>query len=326
MMKNFIEDPSARYSIFDIIDAAMTRYPVTLPEEYAALGFTPQDLGLKEYYEYSTTNILAMEYLAENITGQRMQDLVQDLVLTPLGLENSAEPPRDADAGTVVPEPSVVSYIGQGCVDEFTNVGGSNDVAVGYRNDEFFDSIVNTGTGGAMYSSITDLLQWAKSGVGDSLLAPETVAARHIFYPTSLVYSYGLGMHLMLVDPALGTWYGHDGDAFGSNARAAKNDDIGASFASAINSCGSELLHGEGMAILVKDLMGEDGSSTNAPSVSPPDGRTSAPSSEQGSATSTAAPSSSQGSVETSAPSSAGFGLLPSTLCMCAAAVLYLFL
>lgn len=215
--------------------------------------------------EYSTTNILAMEYLAENVTGKHMQDLVQELVLTPLGLQNTAQPPRDCTAGSVVPDPMVTSYIGQGCVDEFSSVGAN--VSLGYRNDEFFDSICQVGTGGSMYSTITDLLQWAKSGVGDSLLSPETVAARHTFNPTSILVAYGLGMMATMIETDYGTgWYGHDGDAFGSNTRASKNDELGVSFASAINTCGSEGLHAEGMKILVSDIMADDSSSpTSSP-------------------------------------------------------------
>ena len=210
-----------------------------------------------------------MEYLAENVTGKSMQDLVQELVLSPLELKNTAEPPRDAAAGTVVPDPASTSYIGQGCVNEFAAVGAA-DIALHYRNDEFSDSIVNTGTGGAIYSTIQDLLQWAKFGVGDSLLSPETVTARREFKPTSLIISYGLGMHVIPLKEDFGLWYGHDGDAFNSNARAAKSDEHGVSFASAENTCGYEGLHDDGMTVLVGDYLwyvapGETNGSTEMP-------------------------------------------------------------
>ena len=138
------------------------------------------------------------------------------------------------------------------------------NVSLGYRNDEFFNSICQVGTGGSMYSSITDLLQWAKSGVGDSLLSPETVAERHIFNLTSLAIPYGLGVMETIIETDYGVgWFGHDGDAFGSNARASKNDELGVSFASAINTCGYGGLHTEGMKILVSDIMMDD---TDSPS------------------------------------------------------------
>jgi hypothetical protein len=338
VMKEFAADPSVRFSIFEIIEHAMTRYPVTLPEEWASLGYTVEDFGLKAYYgrcrhiyvassttdvdkhpvfyfslislvEYSSTNVLAMEYLAENVTGETMQDLVQDLVLSPLHLDNTAEPPRDAAAGTILPNPAVVSYIGEGCVTEFSEIG--HNVSVGFRDDELADSIVNTGTAGSMYSSIPDLLQWAKSGVGDSLLSPETVAARHIFNPVSMVYSYGLGMHLTLIEEEYGRWYGHNGDALGSNAQAAKSDELNASYASAINSCGYGGLHSDGMRILAKDLMSsDDNNSTKAPSSTPAETSASAAPSTSG-----------QETHDNTAPASTGFGVLPSAACLVAAVV-----
>jgi len=272
----------------------MTQYPITFPPpEYAAWNLTLDQFGLEEYYEYSTTNVLAMEYLAEEVTGKSMQDLVQDLVLTPLDLKNTAEPPRDAAAGTVVPDPASTSYIGQACVDEFTGTGGV-DVALHYRNDDFYDSIVNTGTGGSMFSTIQDLLQWAKSGVGDSLLSPETVTTRHEFKPTNLLISYGLGMHTIQAIPVneeFGLWYGHNGDAFNSNARATKSDEHGISFASALNSCGSvSTIHDDGMTILVGDYLwyvAPDETDGSAVKPDETDGSTVEPAGSDGATTST---------------------------------------
>lgn len=60
------------------------------------------------------------------------------------------------------------------------------------RNDAFDDSIVNFGSGGSMFSTIVDLLQWAKSGLGDSLLDTDTVKRRHEFKPTDFIMQYGL--------------------------------------------------------------------------------------------------------------------------------------
>ena len=261
-MGNFLDNPDRRYSIYEIIEAAMSRYPVKLSDEYQqyldSSNMTLQDFGFEEYYhDYSTTNILAMEYLAENVTGRAMQDLIEEVILTPLGLDNTAEPPRDAASGEVVPKPVVHTYAGPGCVSEFSSVG--TNVSVGYRNDAFMDSIVSVGTGGSMYSTIVDLLEWAKSGVGDSLLSPESVSARHVFKQTGLYLQYGIGMHQKLGDP---DWYGHGGDAFGSNSLAYKNDDTGAAFASAFNTCGYSGLHDDGFGIIIKDMQDSEISTT----------------------------------------------------------------
>ncbi|KAL7546869.1 hypothetical protein ACHAWF_010203 [Thalassiosira exigua] len=258
---NITEEPNHRFTIHEIIEFAMKDYPVKLPGEYAEslekLNQTLGDWGIDAYYEYSTTNILAMEYIAENITGQSMHSLVSGLVTVPLGLNNTALPLRDAPQG-VLPDPASRSYFGKSCVDEITKFGGN--ASIGDRDDDFVDSIVNFGSGGSMYSTIVDLLQWSKSGLGDSLLEPHTVEKRHKFKPTSLLLPYGLGLHLWVdalpppVDSTITSdWFGHGGDALGSNARSYKNDKIGAAFASSVNSCNFSSLHGEAFKILLED-------------------------------------------------------------------------
>ena len=54
---------------------------------------TLQDIGIDEYYEYSTTNILVMELIAESVTGKSMKELVSK-VTSELGLSNTALPLR----------------------------------------------------------------------------------------------------------------------------------------------------------------------------------------------------------------------------------------
>ena len=49
-------------------------------------------------------------------------------------------------------------------------------------------------------------------------------------------------------------WFGHNGDAFGSNARAYRKDDGSAAFASAFNTCNYGALHRMGFRILDDDM------------------------------------------------------------------------
>merc|ERR1712194_885283 len=49
-------------------------------------------------------------------------------------------------------------------------------------------------------------------------------------------------------------WFGHNGDAFGSNARAYRKDDGSAAFASVFNTCNYGALHGMGFQILNDDM------------------------------------------------------------------------
>ena len=94
-----------------------------------------------------------------------------------------------------------------------------------------------------MESTIDDLLKWAKSGAGDAILSPETVAERHEFHTMGFPRKYGLGLegfpHTRF-DPRLnvpGAWYGHSGDSFGFATGAWKSDDYDASFAVVVNTC-----------------------------------------------------------------------------------------
>lgn len=135
------------------------------------------------------------------------------------------------------------------------------------RNDAFDDSIVNFGSGGSMFSTIVDLLQWAKSGLGDSLLDTDTVKRRHEFKPTDFIMQY-LGIHKSdFIDSA--GWFGHGGDAFGSTTRAYKNDDTGQSFASAVNTCNYSTLHAKGFEILVDNGQIGTSSPVSPPTVTP---------------------------------------------------------
>jgi len=88
-----------------------------------------------------------------------------------------------------------------------------------------------------MYSTIGDLLEWAKSGVGDSLLSDESIALRNNFQMVSSGLSYGLGKRNYLDDAFFGGFTGHDGDTLGFRAYALTNDEYGVSFASVVNTC-----------------------------------------------------------------------------------------
>lgn len=146
-------DPSQRYS----------------PEELAAFAvqFYPHPDGTG----YSTTNIEALDLIAETLTGDAMPDRVSNMVTQKLGLGETALPHRDAPQG-VLPEPDTHAYLGPSCVKEFEDAGGV--ASVGDRDDARMDAIVSAGTGGAIYSTIRDLLRWARSGLGDDVLSKDS--------------------------------------------------------------------------------------------------------------------------------------------------------
>ena len=99
-----------------------------------------------------------------------------------------------------------------------------------------------------MTSTIGDLLNWATSGVGDTLLAPETLVERHDYHPMggpdsfNRFRTYGLGQHsqeyIWFADYGVpGDWRGHGGDSFGFASLAMRSDLHKASFAAVANTC-----------------------------------------------------------------------------------------
>ena len=89
---------------------------------------------------------------------------------------------------------------------------------------------------------------WAASGVGDTLLAPETLVERHEYHPMggpdslNRFRTYGLGQHtqeyIWFFDYGVpGDWRGHGGDSFGFASLAMRSDLHNASFAAVANTC-----------------------------------------------------------------------------------------
>ena len=81
---NITAHPNHRLTI-EIVRFAMEDYPypVKVPDEIAeemmTLNTTLKGFGIDAYFKYYTTNIITMNFIAENITGQSMQDLVSTL-------------------------------------------------------------------------------------------------------------------------------------------------------------------------------------------------------------------------------------------------------
>ena len=233
---DMVADPAARPSLETIINAAV------------AGGVNESSPDCKMIHEsiaaYSTTNYLCMELIAEKVTGRTIASLVAEYVLEPLNLHEMALPPRNSPG--YLPEPAARPYNGQSCAAEFTLSNAS--VPTGWTIDEIYRSLVVVGTGGSMSSTISDLLAWAASGVGDTLLAPETLVERHEYHPMggpdslNRFRTYGLGQHtqeyIWFFDYGVpGDWRGHGGDSFGFASLAMRSDLHNASFAAVSNTC-----------------------------------------------------------------------------------------
>ncbi|KQZ10753.1 hypothetical protein ASD23_00870 [Agromyces sp. Root1464] len=162
--------------------------------------------GTKTFY--SNTNTVLLGMVIEQVTGEPIQDVLQEQIFEPLGLDGTIFP---TDAS--FPEPHAQGYTLQG-VDDGVPV-------------ETTDWNPSWGwTAGSVISDLDDLLTWSESlATGDGILPPDWQQQRIDSFDFSLpVYvdaetdapqsparAYGLGMGL-----ALG-WYGHDGTMPGFN-------------------------------------------------------------------------------------------------------------
>ena len=126
-----------------------------------------------------------------------------------------------------------------------------------------------------MTSTIGDLLNWATSGVGDTLLAPETLVERHDYHPMggpdsfNRFRTYGLGQHsqeyIWFADYGVpGDWRGHGGDSFGFASLAMRSDLHKASFAAVANTCNLAEINVAALKVYNEDLVARD-AATEAP-------------------------------------------------------------
>ena len=106
------------------------------------------------------------------------------------------------------------------------------------------------------------MLEWAKSGTGDSLLSAETVQKRHQYdeqVPTAFALAYGMAQYKYVPGyvesfPFYKDFYGHSGDALGFGANAMRNDVLNVSIATADNTCGYDGLHDMVVEVVTEEL------------------------------------------------------------------------
>ena len=204
-----------------------------------------------------------MELIAEKVTGRPIAELVNEYVLEPLNLHEMALPPRNASG--YLPKPAARPHMGYYCAGEFAASGAP--VKTGWTIDDIYRALVVVGTGGAMTSTIGDLVRWADSAVGDTLLMPATVAQRHKRLPMggpdelSRFMSYGLGQekqYYFLNDDdgeyygVPGDWIGHGGDSFGFASLAMRLHN--ASFAAVANTCNLPEINVAALKVFNADL------------------------------------------------------------------------
>jgi CubicO group peptidase (beta-lactamase class C family) len=246
-------DPSIRYTIPEIIGFAVQNGLINASNDPHA-GY------------YSTTNFLIIEYIAEYVTGKSMSDLVEELILMPLNLSNTALPLRNSSG--IQPAPEALSYSSDVC-----DLSGLTESEI----TDYSRALVQTGSGGGMYSTITDLLQWAKSGTGDSLLSESTIEQRHNYtWDINNIALYGLAQfewewsapnfqELAVFDG----WYGHNGQVLDFDALAFKNKNNTASFVGGSNTCNYVFSMLQAWAIYIAELDSRNATTIEQPTPAP---------------------------------------------------------
>lgn len=157
---------------------------------------------------YSNTNYVLMGMVIEQVTGKPIQDVLQELIFDPVGLDHTVFP---TDA--TFPEPHPQGYTMQGATGDTPTNATDWDPSWGW-------------TAGAMISDLDDLLTWGEVlATGEGILSPDTQADRLDSFdfsvpvyvsegqtaPQSPARAYGLGLGLAL------DWYGHEGELPGFN-------------------------------------------------------------------------------------------------------------
>lgn len=177
---------------------------------------------------YSTTNYIALQLIAEDLTGQSLQELIDERIVQPADLGNIFLPPND---DTDLPEPLTRGYVAGGCVAEFSGDGA--DIPEGTDTTDW--SASSSQGGGGMTSDITSLRNWAATMSGNELLSDDLAEVRMSNTKRIDVLDYGLGIF------RIGTsWWGHEGEAIGWEALSLHDPETGVSIAVASNGCGGQ--------------------------------------------------------------------------------------
>jgi D-alanyl-D-alanine carboxypeptidase len=183
--------------------------PFTTEELIGFAVAEPAQFDPGEQKVYTNTNTLLLGQVVEQEYGQPFAEVVQEQILTPLGMGNSAY---------------------HDDVNDWTG-------PTGYQQGEAQgNNFTVLGPAGAMTSTLDDLCAWGASLGQGSLLEPETQAARVQGQPLDKgpeydFYGQGIG--------GLAGWVGHTGEGFGHTVLVMHNPDSGATAVVAMNISGT---------------------------------------------------------------------------------------
>ncbi|MFB2596187.1 serine hydrolase domain-containing protein [Herbiconiux sp. P17] len=168
-------------------------------DETLAFAFTlPASFDPGEGYEYSNTDTLVLGKVIEKVTGKPFSTVLQENILTPLGLTHTSFPDGSAD----FPSPHPQGYTLQGNDSDPANPTDATDWNPSWG-----------WAAGEMISSASDLLTFGRAvATGDGLVPADSQIVRlESFQPAEAGYGIGWGCQ--------SGWVGHGGELPGFNTQ-----------------------------------------------------------------------------------------------------------
>lgn len=132
-----------------------------------SLAFTPG-----KRYSYSNTNIILLGMIIEKISNEKIENLIKNQLITPLGLKHTYFP-----TGKLMPESNFLNGYYENM--DFSELG---DVSFAW-------------SAGAMVSNIFDLKIWIEKVIKGNLLSKETQELRFDGFKDNNEVVYGLGIY-----------------------------------------------------------------------------------------------------------------------------------
>lgn len=205
-----------------------------LPQELVEIGIANTEAGCPfvppacfeagSSWFYSNTNTVLLGLIIEKVTGQSYGEVLKELVLDPLGLNETSHPTT-----TILPEPFSHGYTIQGSPDD-------------ERLDATFWNPTWAFAVGDIISTFDDLRIWARALGSGELLSEQAREERFkgVNLPPNTqqrFYAYGIGF--------TNGWWGHSGRLPGYNTLVLYRTDLKASLVVVVNSDEDVIVEGE---------------------------------------------------------------------------------
>lgn len=153
----------------------------------------PLEFAPGEIFKYSNTNYLLLGMIVEEITGESLEDYLEENILNPLDMKNTG-----VINGKNKVTPDATPYSGYIEVEEIDD-----------------KPVLSQSYGaGNMYSTVEDLYRWDRALKTDKLVSEESlnnIFKNHIIMSENAGYGYGF----MIADTEDGKVVGHGGNTFG---------------------------------------------------------------------------------------------------------------